>query len=490
MKIRYKLIWILFLLSGTAFAQEKHVIYVPGIENNLENPKNNWYDKSQGKNGLRTPISLFQELGFKPHRTEFSTLQYTDYEDISNEIADNADPSKNRKWIIIGHSLGGLRARIAHDEMYAKLGSAKFKGIVTLGTPHQGAPAAREEHKDYAVSVISNWAKDAGGAADWEQNNTSRFYGFSFLIDPILALVHTITTLVDWIVTLVVDLETDDHMENKLYMQITAAVMDKTKYNAHVIAPEGALIQKVNSIKTKVPHVSINGVESSKMMVRIEAAYADENKKIKDFDDKKDSARTMRGYHSWMKYINFFSYSHHKRGQGKWDRSIRAMNNIDNMWNKVIGENIKIAKSYRFQEWQSCDGRARYCYDCNGPAQVKQLESLFAMEGCSDPKKLDQGGVWVWKTRRYYVWVADKSDAFIPQKRTKWSPGQSIVKANPDGSIPDGAINVTYDGSEDPYKDGGYNHLEIINLYRTYGDKKESWPMWGAAWWMEKKFRE
>jgi hypothetical protein len=302
-------------LSGTAFAQEKHVIYVPGIENNLENPKNNWYDKSQGKNGLRTPISLFQELGFKPHRTEFSTLQYTDYEDISNEIADNADPAKNRKWIIIGHSLGGLRARIAHDEMFNKLGEKKFKGIVT-----------------------------------------------------------------------------------------------------------------------------------------------------------------------------FWSYSYHKRGEEKWNKTLRALRNVDNMWNKVIGENIKIAKSYRFQEWQSCDGRARYCYDCNGPAQVKQLESLFAMEGCSDPKKLDQGGVWVWKTRRYYVWVADKSDAFIPQKRTKWSPGQSIVKANPDGSIPDGAINVTYDGSEDPYKDGGYNHLEIINLYRTYGDKKESWPMWGAAWWMEEQF--
>jgi hypothetical protein len=478
MKIRYKLIWILFLLSGTAFAQEKHVIYVPGIENNLENPKNNWYDKSQGKNGLRTPISLFQELGFKPHRTEFSTLQYTDYEDISNEIADNADPSKNRKWIIIGHSLGGLRARIAHDEMFNKLGEKKFKGIVTLGSPHQGAPAARLKHKEYALKVLRDWSIDAAGGPDWEKD--------TWFIGSSLASLHFIAYAYMYFFEDIDEVETAD----ELYLKITKSLMENSRYNSYVIAPDGALIKKVNSIETKVPHLSINGVESSKMMVRIGAAYKDEAKEAKKFEDAKKSSLRARDYHSYIKWVTFWSYSYHKRGEEKWNKTLRALRNVDNMWNKVIGENIRIAKSYRFQEWQSCDGRARYCYDCNGPAQVKQLESLFAMEGCSDPKKLDQGGVWVWKTRRYYVWVADKSDAFIPQKRTKWSPGQSIVKANPDGSIPDGAINVTYDGSEDPYKDGGYNHLEIINLYRTYGDKKESWPMWGAAWWMEKKFRE
>jgi hypothetical protein len=53
-----------------------------------------------------------------------------------------------------------------------------------------------------------------------------------------------------------------------------------------------------------------------------------------------------------------------------------------------------------------------------------------------------------------------------------------------------GTVNVVYDGSEDPYRDGGYNHLEMVNLYRPYGDRGKSYPMWGAAGWMEKKFKD
>jgi pimeloyl-ACP methyl ester carboxylesterase len=62
-----------------------------------------------------------------------------DYVSARLSAIDAATP--NTKYVLVGHSMGGLLARYV-DAVEARAGRSRIAGIITLGTPHLGTPAA------------------------------------------------------------------------------------------------------------------------------------------------------------------------------------------------------------------------------------------------------------------------------------------------------------------------------------------------------------
>jgi pimeloyl-ACP methyl ester carboxylesterase len=102
------------------------------------NAQNN-YKWIHGLNGTEDSWKIYKEA-FTP--VNGSILKYSSDKSITGiaEVVWNANYNQfNQNTILIGHSMGGLVARELERNH-----SAKIKGIITLGTPHQGAHVAKE----------------------------------------------------------------------------------------------------------------------------------------------------------------------------------------------------------------------------------------------------------------------------------------------------------------------------------------------------------
>ncbi len=108
---------------------------------------------------------------------------------------------------------------------------------------------------------------------------------------------------------------------------------------------------------------------------------------------------------------------------------------------------------------------------------------LFDLPGCSDPDAIAIGGFWAYRLVSYTTHVADKSDGFIPVNRTRWNasdgyPTQGNTSSNGANVV---NKNIYFDGHDEA--DGGYNHSELRNLTRNYGQQGASMPMkYGKQW--------
>lgn len=102
------------------------------------NAQNN-YKWIHGLNGTEDSWKIYKEA-FTP--VNGSMLKYSSDKSITSiaEVVWNENYNQfNQNTILIGHSMGGLVARELERNH-----STKIKGIITLGTPHQGAHVAKE----------------------------------------------------------------------------------------------------------------------------------------------------------------------------------------------------------------------------------------------------------------------------------------------------------------------------------------------------------
>lgn len=170
----------------------------------------------------------------------------------------------------------------------------------------------------------------------------------------------------------------------------------------------------------------------------------------------------------------------------KWKRGKDALNNIDARWASLHNADLIYSTIPYVQDfWEDC-GTGSPPGGWSSDFSVDELEALFLVTGCTGDV-LDQGGFWDSRIVYYTISVPDKSDGFIPVNRTRWNSTDANVARGTTAS--DGANmvsgNIYFDGYGEA--DGGYNHSELRNLTRNYGQYGTSKPMDYGKQWVERR---
>lgn len=400
----------------------------------------------------------------------------TDISALVDSVFAELNKYPNDKWIIVGHSLGGLVARGTEKSIFDA--NYHLKGIITLGTPHQGAPvAAMVSNTTYVQNIVNTVRNDIHAGPDWQ------FRDHGLPMDAIgLFGEHWIGKIVGRYVYEVFASSLDS-----AYATTSRYIKRASGQGADKLAPGSDFLRDyIYPVASNVPHISISGVESSPhSFIRFVSTIDD----IGDgFENETDAVNMtndglwtygfFEDYHSWMKNIYLWQYQYHDIAQYRWKRGRIALGSLDTKWFELHNEIRSYYHTGTYQIWVSCDQES-----WAGGASVKDLEVLFAeynpcLEGISGYFKTVSYG--------YTVYYPDQSDGFIPKERTKWKSGEYIhTQSNlpPVADIRQG--NISFDGAGEA--DGGYNHGELRYPKRNYGQRLESRPMkyskdWANYW--------
>ncbi|MCF7803675.1 MAG: hypothetical protein K9N46_00050 [Candidatus Marinimicrobia bacterium] len=399
--------------------------------------------------------------------------------------------SPGDKWIIVGHSLGGLIARGVESGL--KGSGIQVAGILTLSTPHQGAPAADYIFND-ARSVVSQFTADAKAGPNYGPHSKVDFalYLADFANlwggDDLYGQVYKIPGYLD-----------DAKDKAEYWIKLDSAANADTK-----LVPGGELIENLNSQLTNTAHRSIIGAEKSPTIMRwmSELRYfgSDESESnmmeyyegIKDWYSanthayKNDMVLAQTKMSLYLSAIIFnpiqnyklykkaqAQYTYFKKRYNAWNRGYATWANIDNTWAQAIGAGNDY--TYTYKVW--------HVYGCDLPIYggiAPDMETLFYLPPCPGGGYYNPDGYY--KTVTVHVPVARKNDGLVSPNLAVWKKGQNQN---------DRSTNFYYG---DEGADGGYNHSEIRRAQRAYTlpgvfSKGQETPQWTeTSDWMRQRY--
>jgi pimeloyl-ACP methyl ester carboxylesterase len=470
-----RLITAVLILTITGFSasgQKKMALFLHGFSSDAQV---GWLDSG-------TPQALQAEgiiTGFKvpdlPIFTNIPALTNTLAQQFVGTVAQD-------KWMVVGHSLGGLIARSMESPQYAALlqqYNVNWRGSITLGTPHQGAPAALNYQN--AIPLLDQFELDvlAGPQADiW----------FGYSIDPLIsfAVIASGGAAMQYYEALARALTDGKDKIRGLIEQASGLGADE-------LAPGSTFINSLQSIPANVHHLSIAGVETSPSLIRwaptidllAPSGGINETDAVQKFYSAKNTYDGAYTYHlSWedfydaVSYVDpacYFYYCIEEQlrdihasiksayGDGWWQ-----LNGIDDRWFELHNEMLSATGSFTY--WVPCEGLG------GGARTISEAEAKFREY---NPCEYGADGYWV--TQPYTYYYAEKSDGYIPLNRTRWFSYQSFAGSTTDVSNLAQA-NVYFDGAG---QIDGYNHSELRNLTRTHGNPTPGDPMQKAKLWMQ-----
>ncbi len=455
-----------------------------------------------------TPTALYNEGTFNfvetpdhPNLANFSNL-----DDVLNPYLNGA---QNDDWIFIGHSFGGMIAKYLEADVrglsfpplvegmsmpnVTDLNS--LKGVLTLGSPFQGAPMA--DNLAIAEGILTQFQTDILDAPEWEVTE-----GSGVISDLLLSTNWGDQPLY----------ETFSNYLGLAHTTLTDMIEEGIGLGAQgAIGSGGFFIESLNAIPTVTPHLSISGVESFPASMRFASTMDDitdgffenEVEAVELFEDLRTAYSYSYIYHdveliAWYALQALYpdwlieeiyeidldeEINRNIEGKLRWSDGRNALSDIDNRWASLHNGDVFVTVRYEpVQIWITC------CEDSGEPpgstADVEELEDLFYAV-----RPGDGGCEGCWQTfyNEYYTYTADKSDGFIPVNRTRWKSTDSQIWG---GTLASNGANVTsqniyFDGAGEA--DGGYNHSELRNLTRDYGQNGISKPMAYGRQWMRKR---
>ncbi len=226
--------------SGPAAAQLQYpegTFFLNGL-----NERSRWSDYDIGGR-------LNQRVDLGPYRyTELSTHQPVATQ--SRELREWYLDSRSGKGVLVGHSMGGVVARDAVLNPDGSINSAdKVAGIVSVVSPHQGAPIAANARR---IDGISGKQLIEG-----------------FLHTIITAKLNPITGLVDLAASTVLHALIENVFVNGVKKFVVEVFGDRFGLNAAAddLKPGSATMQRLGSTSDYVEHASVYGTIPKRNMV-------------------------------------------------------------------------------------------------------------------------------------------------------------------------------------------------------------------------------
>jgi len=482
---------ILLILTNSIFGANK-ALFVHGFDSDA----GTWADKDTPQDfenppdGQTSIISESESITYDIF--DFATNGYS-ATDIQNSIEDQIAAVINDSddnWIIVAHSLGGIFSRGAIPKISDQ---SKIKGFITLGTPHQGAPAANVQDND-AQGFINTFSEEtlAGpnvGASMWSTLANIFSAISNWELEPLVAILYT-----------------DDFIVAG-YEEAKGYIGDATTYNVRsFLGPQGDWITNLPQLDN-IAHRAIFGAEKSPTMIRwlsefnwagtegyIEPDYVKYYEEIKDWYS--DNYWTFDNWVNWYEIgcweffdVDIFwnacdnlATARYKRSE--WKKGVDAWNNIDVTWSEVIGAGAPLyyttIPTWHPREW--------FCDPSDWDPAIRDgsfdFESLFLADWVVTGDCYWEEGYYTYQT--VATPASNKNDGLIQPNAALWNVGDEWTPDNLDNMR--NQDNYYYSDTE---ANGGWNHSEIIRYTRIYDEPEAgtaNTPLQRNADWMRLRF--
>jgi hypothetical protein len=393
----------------------------------------------------------------------------------------------NDRWILIGHSLGGLVARSIYPRFKSSL-KLNMVAVISIAGPMQGAGATEVTSSDVDRRLsdmeekISKAFQHKIGLIDFGVDFLDFVNGTNYR-NRIDAIPKYIGTARDSALGYVGHIE--EHKANAL------------------IGRDGSLIDEINGYRETDSRnhppqfLSVIGAEKAKIPIRIAGQIYTDAEELKNEQKLVEQLTKLRDdyFYKHEKWYNgLFNASYllniqcrirhpldlfnkcqvfenrfkkNRKYREEWKAAKREIDNIDVTWGELINS-YKINTVYYQEYLPPCENNG------GGPDIPYIIREIEPVDCSSDP-----GGEYITKTTQ--VEVPTKNDGVITIESGLWSKNDKLVDDH----------NRYF---SDIPEDGGYNHFELRNYARQYtlpgvfkeGDKNPS--MQAAENWIKSSF--
>ncbi len=376
------------------------------------------------------------------------------------------------KWLIIGHSLGGILARTIEPTLRIN-SNFDLVGILTIGTPHQGAPAADVTTND-ASGFLTDWHDDvaAGPAA-----------GNHALVNTLLAVLQLYGIDNAALANDLPDLLMDAKLEGDDWVKLANA------YDADdLLGPMSSTINNLNNVTTHSEYRSIIGAERSPTIMRwsseMDVFFSSYNEtEVMDAFDNLEllystNESAYRANYAYLDYLCWFEWfpgiddvcdeaDERKIQADAWEKGVTAWQNIDTKWSQAIGGGQPLSY-HQVSVWHPPYYTCGYqCIDMSSVSDGSfDFEVLFSAQGgdvdCWYSCWTEEG---YFESRTVAVLASSKNDGLIQPNAALWKDTDDWTP----NSLEDmhSQRNFYYSDTE---SNGGWNHSEMMRYSRIYDE--------------------
>lgn len=396
-------------------------------------------------------------------------------EPLKDTLNAHIGENENVQWVIIGHSLGGLIARMA----VPYLNNYDIRGVMTIATPHQGAPAA-DVTGDY--QTVQSFHEDLQAGPD------AGIHSMAFM-GAILGNWNGL--LVDYFLP---DIIANSNAEAREWIDLASGV----SAGDH-IGLNGDIIQLINLLQQEITidHRSIIGSERSPTIIRwlpeldfipsLPSWYTTFNElSSKHFYD---DFKTW--YHSNVHWWHVTARRHEivcipwlglgnncevaavaRAKKEAWRRGEVALADLDATWSELIG-GIESYNTWR-RVWHSgywdCRGQDGLSHDGEVMRAIRNGTYNFELDSHWGEPDDDYSCTWIdepWSENiPVTIAIPTKNDGLVQPKQALWKTMDPWTPENP-VNMHDQS-NYYYGDDPDIFEDGGWNHSEQIRYTRIY----------------------
>ncbi len=424
------------------------------------------------------------------------------------------ETAPNAEWVLVGHSQGGIVARLLHEHIRTDAPNLDVKGVLSIASPMQGGTpttvsyGARSGYIN-VKPVVDGFLKDVlkGPLGD----ATSGLLKFAVPgVGIVFDIVANFWDPTEYAAEGVIELNQD-----KLRGLNEMAVEKKAK---DAIGPDGNLIRKINRAKNPRNYRALLGSERTPVAARVASGRETEKEKlvtfgfwgtlgagvvagtsipnfvtmVNIFQGNKEVAPgeepvTVNFFHKVKDSYEFGADFYRFRCYGtlgigclagdyrkwkRWKQGRRAIQNFGSTFTEILN-------AYRL------DQRVRSVLDCSDPGSKRSTGDAgeFApptaeeyIHGYLDDPDTPDGGDgpgenchYVEET--YYVTVPNKTDGLLGTKTTTWNPPEKGQEPN----LGSNSILYNEQPSRQQSKRGGtgYNHAEMVYSRRRYNSSDD-----------------
>ena len=422
---------------------------------------------------------------------------------MKHKMQENNSP--NAKWVLVGHSQGGIVARLLHEHIRKNVDEVDVEGVLSVASPMQGGKpsqvsyGSRSGYKN-VKPIIDGFLKDmligpVGDAASGILN-----FPFDVMFDIVANFWDPATYAADGII---------DVAEGKLQALNEMAAAKEAK---EAIGPDGELIQNINRAPDPDAYRALLGAERSPVPARVASGARTEESRVVTFGPLGVLGRIGLGifestsihnhqlaaifqadikvkpgeepvtvaFSDEVEYIYARAADRYRyrcyatiglsclggdyRKWKRWKQGREAIQNFGSTYGEIVN-------AFRTEK------KTRTRYVCDSPT-MKSVSG--GKKGAFDPPsaaeyahpRIDEDRDCRYVSETYYTSVPNKNDGLLGTATNTWNPPRTR------GSGPNlGSHSILYNDrpSSNQYKQGGtgYNHAEMVYNRRRYSASED-----------------
>lgn len=421
-------------------------------------------------------------------------------ETMKHKMDENNSP--NAEWVLVGHSQGGIVARLLHKHIRKNADGLNVEGILSIASPMQGGKPSQVSYGSRSgytniKPIVDGFLKDALVGPLGDAGGTLLNFvvpGLGVVFDIVANFWDPTTYAADGVI---------DLAEGKLKALNEMAVAKEAK---EAIGPNGELIQNINRAQDPDAYRALLGAERVPVPARIASGRRTEEGEVVTFGFLGMLGLSILEETSRPNFelVDIFKGSE-KVEPGEEPVTVDFFNDVEDAYAEaadyyryrcygLLGITCVLGDYRKWKRWKQ--GReaiqgfgSTYSEIINSFRLQKNTKEVWVCDNTKEPRdnqddfdkfvaptaqeyvshKIREEDCY-WDERTYYVSVPNKNDGLLGTATTTWDSNYS-------GPPELGPHSILYNDrpSSNQYKRGGtgYNHAEMVYDKRRYSSSED-----------------